>query len=57
MRRGLFMPGRMARTIASTVCSLCFSHEPAISEAEAQLAWVEPSQAVMVAVDPAGAIT
>ncbi len=28
-----------------------FSHEPAISEAEAQVAWVEQSQAVMVAVD------
>jgi predicted N-acetyltransferase YhbS len=31
-------------------------HDPAISEAEAQLAWVEQSQAVMVAVDPAGAV-
>ncbi|MEA5424869.1 GNAT family N-acetyltransferase [Synechococcus sp. CCY9202] len=30
-------------------------HESAISEAEAQLAWVEQSQAVMVAVDAAGA--
>ena len=28
-----------------------FPHDPAISEAEAQLAWVEQSQAVMVAVD------
>jgi hypothetical protein len=26
-------------------------HDPAISEAEAQVAWVEQSQAVMVAVD------
>jgi L-amino acid N-acyltransferase YncA len=33
-----------------------FPHDPAISEAEAQLAWVEQSQAVMVAVDPAGAV-
>ena len=31
-------------------------YEAAISEAEAQLAWVEQSQAVMVAVDPAGAV-
>ena len=31
-----------------------FPHDPAISEAEAQQAWVEHSQAVMVAVDPAG---
>jgi len=28
-----------------------FPHDPAITEAEAQLAWVEQSQAVMVAVD------
>jgi len=33
-----------------------FPHDPAISEAEAQLAWVEQTQAVMVAVDPAGAL-
>jgi L-amino acid N-acyltransferase YncA len=33
-----------------------FPHDPAISEAEAQLAWVEQSQAVMVAVDAAGAV-
>jgi L-amino acid N-acyltransferase YncA len=33
-----------------------FPHDPAISEAEARLAWVEQSQAVMVAVDPAGAV-
>ncbi len=31
-------------------------HDPAITEAEAQLAWVEQSQAVMVAVEPAGAV-
>jgi ribosomal protein S18 acetylase RimI-like enzyme len=30
-----------------------FPHDPAITEAEAQLAWVEQTQAVMVAVDPA----
>jgi len=30
--------------------------EAAISQADAQLAWVEQSQAVMVAVDPAGAV-
>ena len=33
-----------------------FPHDPAITEAEAQMAWVEQSQAVMVAVDPAGAV-
>ena len=33
-----------------------FPHDPAISEAEAQLAWVERSQAVMVAVDTSGAL-
>ena len=33
-----------------------FPHDPAITEAEAQLAWVEQSQAVVVAVDPAGAL-
>ena len=33
-----------------------FPHDPAISEAEAQVAWVEHSQAVMVAMDPAGAV-
>ena len=32
-----------------------FPHDPAISEAEAKVAWVEQSQAVMVAVDAAGA--
>jgi ribosomal protein S18 acetylase RimI-like enzyme len=32
-----------------------FPHDPAITEAEAQFAWVEQSQAVMVAVDPLGA--
>jgi hypothetical protein len=31
-------------------------HDPAITGAEAQLAWVEHSQAVIVAVDPAGAV-
>ncbi len=33
-----------------------FPHDPAITEAEAQMAWVEQSQAVMVAVDAAGAL-
>jgi L-amino acid N-acyltransferase YncA len=33
-----------------------FPHDPAISESEAQLAWVEQNQAVMVAMDPAGAV-
>lgn len=33
-----------------------FPHDPAIPEAEARAAWVEQSQAVMVAVDPAGAV-
>nr|WP_259735705.1 GNAT family N-acetyltransferase [Synechococcus sp. CS-1329] len=33
-----------------------FPHDPAISEAEAQVAWVEQNQAVMVAVDTAGAL-
>ena len=33
-----------------------FPHNPAITEAEAQLGWVEKSQAVMVAVDPAGSL-
>ena len=33
-----------------------FPHDPAITEAEAQLAWVDQSQAVMVAVDPVGAV-
>ncbi len=33
-----------------------FPHDPAIGEAEAQLAWVEQSQAVMVALDAAGAV-
>jgi len=33
-----------------------FPHDPSISETEAQVAWVEQSQAVMVAVDAAGAI-
>ena len=28
-----------------------FPNDPAITEAEAQLSWVEPSQVVMVAVD------
>jgi len=31
-------------------------HDPAISEAEAKVAWVEQSQAVMVAVDAAGVL-
>ena len=31
-----------------------FPHDPAISEAEAQLAWVEQNQAVMIAVDGDG---
>ncbi|MCT0215921.1 hypothetical protein KQ298_06230 [Synechococcus sp. CS-1330] len=33
-----------------------FPHDPAISESEAQVAWVEQNQAVMVAVDGAGAV-
>jgi len=33
-----------------------FPLDPAITEAEARVAWVEQSQAVMVAVDPAGAV-
>jgi hypothetical protein len=33
-----------------------FPHDPAINEAKAQLAWVEQSHAVMVAVDPARAV-
>lgn len=33
-----------------------FPHDPAIVEAEARAAWVEQSQAVMVAVDGAGAL-
>ena len=33
-----------------------FPHDPAISESEAQVAWVEHSQSVMVAMDPAGAV-
>jgi L-amino acid N-acyltransferase YncA len=33
-----------------------FPHDPAISEADAQLAWVEQSQAVLVAVDATGAL-
>jgi len=33
-----------------------FPHDPAITEAEAQLAWVEQNQAVMIAVDGAGAL-
>jgi ribosomal protein S18 acetylase RimI-like enzyme len=33
-----------------------FPHDPAITEAEAQTAWVEQSQAVMVAIDAAGAL-
>ncbi|WP_254962759.1 MULTISPECIES: GNAT family N-acetyltransferase [unclassified Cyanobium] len=33
-----------------------FPHDPAISEAEAQLAWVKQSQAVMVALDATGAL-
>ena len=33
-----------------------FPHDPAISEAEAQRAWVEHTQAVMVAVDATGAL-
>jgi GNAT superfamily N-acetyltransferase len=33
-----------------------FPHDPAISEAEAKVAWVEQSQAVMVAVNAAGAL-
>ena len=33
-----------------------FPHDPAITEAEAKVAWVEHSQAVMVAMDPAGAV-
>jgi L-amino acid N-acyltransferase YncA len=33
-----------------------FPHDPAITEGEAQLAWVDQSQAVMVAVNAAGAV-
>jgi L-amino acid N-acyltransferase YncA len=33
-----------------------FPHDPAITEAEARVAWVEQSQAVMVAVDATGAL-
>ena len=33
-----------------------FPHDPAITEAEARMAWVELNQAVMVAVDIAGAL-
>jgi L-amino acid N-acyltransferase YncA len=33
-----------------------FPHDPAISETEARVAWVEQSQAVMVAVNAAGAV-
>ena len=33
-----------------------FPHDPAITEAASQLAWVEQNQAVMVAVDIAGAV-
>ena len=33
-----------------------FPHDPAIAEAEAWMAWVEQNQAVMVAVDVAGAL-
>ena len=33
-----------------------FPHDPAITETEASQAWVEQSQAVMVAVEPAGAV-
>jgi len=33
-----------------------FPHDPAITEAEAQLVWVDQSQVVMVAMDPAGAV-
>jgi L-amino acid N-acyltransferase YncA len=33
-----------------------FPHDPAITEEEAQVAWMEQSQAVMVAVDAAGAL-
>ena len=33
-----------------------FPHDPAITEEKARAAWVEQSQAVMVAVDPAGAV-
>ena len=33
-----------------------FPHDPAISESEAQLAWVKQNQAVMIAVDGDGAV-
>ena len=33
-----------------------FPHDPAITEAKAKVAWVEMNQAVMVAVDGAGAV-
>ena len=33
-----------------------FPHDPAIPEQDARASWVEQSQSVMVAVDPAGAV-
>ena len=33
-----------------------FPHDPAITEAEAQVAWVEQTQAVMVAIDAEGSL-
>ena len=33
-----------------------FPHDPAITQGQAQVAWVEQNQAVMVAVDAAGAV-
>jgi L-amino acid N-acyltransferase YncA len=33
-----------------------FPHDPTITEAEAQLVWVDQSKAVVVAVDPVGAV-
>jgi L-amino acid N-acyltransferase YncA len=33
-----------------------FPHDPAITEEQAQVAWVEQNQAVMVAMDPDGAV-
>ena len=33
-----------------------FPHDPVITEAEARVAWVEQSQVVLIAVDPAGAL-
>ncbi|MCH9712931.1 MAG: hypothetical protein K0U63_00020 [Cyanobacteria bacterium] len=46
----------MRLTPSGTRAGETFPHDQAISEAEAQLAWVEQSQALMVAVNAAGAV-